>query len=207
LKVNFLELKALKSTLSALLFAVVALVSCTEEVPTPKPHAFPRVAYPTGGYKPFEANYCAIDFEQPVYATVERDTTYFDEKVKSDCWFNLNVAALNATIHCSYFPIANRAGFDELVSDSYELVNKHTIKADYIEELPFSRDAAKVYGRIYDIQGSAASSCQFYVTDSTRHFLRGALYFKSQMRPDSMEPVINFIKKDIAHLVETARWR
>jgi gliding motility-associated lipoprotein GldD len=202
----FFHQKSFGLRLSAVLIAM-GVLACTEDVPTPKPHAFPRVEYPTRNYKPFEAHYCAVDFEQPVYATVERDTTYFDEKAKSDCWFNLNIPSLNATIHCSYFPISGRKSFDELVSDSYELVNKHTIKADYIEELPFSRQEAKVFGRLYDIQGAAASPCQFYLTDSTRHFVRGALYFRNQIRPDSMEPVVNFLKKDIAHLIETARWR
>jgi gliding motility-associated lipoprotein GldD len=202
----FVSIKKIPAWLTATTIAL-GIAACSEDVPAPKPHAFPRVEYPVRSYKPFEANYCAIDFEQPVYAIVERDTTYFDEKAKSDCWFNLTVPTLNATIHCSYFPISNRKSFDELVSDSYELVNKHTIKADYIEELPFSREEAKVFGRLYDIQGAAASPCQFYLTDSTRHFVRGALYFKNQIRPDSMEPVVNFLKKDIAHLIETARWR
>ncbi len=187
---------------SALLFA-----ACDEEAALPKPHAYPKVDFPARAYKAFEAGYCQMTFEQPVYAQLVRDTTFFDQKAGSDCWFNLDVPQLNASIHCSYYPINNKAHFDELIADAFELVSKHNVKASYIEEVQFERPAQKVYGTIYNIEGPAASPYQFYATDSVRHFLRGALYFRTQARPDSLAPVTEFMKKDINRLVETLRWK
>jgi gliding motility-associated lipoprotein GldD len=181
--------------------------ACEGYTPVPKPRAYPRVIYPEKAYKPFEAGYCAFTFEQPVYARIERDTTFFDEKAKSDCWFNVAVPQLNAKIYCSYYPIRSRADFDELVGDSFEMTNKHTVKASYIEEVAVHRPADRVHGVVFNVEGPAASSYQFFLTDSTRHFVRGALYFNTVARPDSLAPVIRFMRQDLDHLVETLTWK
>jgi gliding motility-associated lipoprotein GldD len=57
------------------------------------------------------------------------------------------------------------------------------------------------------VEGAAASTYQYFLTDSTRHFLRGALYFNTQTRPDSLAPVISFMKKDLDRLVNTLQWQ
>ena len=180
--------------------------ACDEHVPVPKPRAYPRVEYPAKQYKPFEANYCQFTFDMPSYASIERDTSFFGEKPGNDCWFNLWVAALNAKIYCSYYPVADRKGFDELVKDAFEMTQKHNIRASYIEEIPVHREADRVHGIIFNVEGPAASSYQFFLTDSTRQFLRGALYFYTQTRPDSLKPVVAFMKADLNRLVGTLKW-
>ncbi|MEZ4894507.1 MAG: hypothetical protein R3A50_00865 [Saprospiraceae bacterium] len=191
-----------------LLFCLVILsfFSCEDYVPVPKPRAYPKVVYPEKTYKAFDETYCAFTFEQPEYATIEHDTTYFDEKARNDCWFNIRVAPLNATIFCSYYPIHDRAEFDEFVKDSYEITNKHNVKASYIEETAIARPEDKVYGVVFNVEGPAASSYQFFLTDSTRNFLRGSLYFNTEARPDSLAPVVTFMRADLDHLVETLKW-
>ena len=64
-----------------------------------------------------------------------------------------------------------------------------------------------VYGVLYEIKGNAASSVQFYATDSTKHFLRGALYFNTVPNKDSLAPAIQFVEEDIIHLIETLSWK
>jgi gliding motility-associated lipoprotein GldD len=189
------------------LLLLLLLASCEEYAPVPKPRAYPRVVYPEKEYKPFDASYCHFTFEMPVYATIEKDTSFFDEKPKDECWFNLDVRQLNAKIYCSYNPIRSRKDFDELVSDAFAMTNKHNIKASYIDEFQVRRPADKVYGVVFNVDGAAASTYQFFLTDSTRHFLRGALYFNTQARPDSLAPVIFFMKKDIDRLVGTLQWQ
>jgi gliding motility-associated lipoprotein GldD len=189
------------------LLTAMFVTSCEEDAFVPKPRAFPRVIYPERAYKPFDANYCKFTFEQPVYATVQQDSTFFDKKAANECWFNLDVASLNAQIHCSYAPL-DRANnrLDKLVNDSYVMAQKHNIKADYIAEAAINRPSERVYGMVFEIDGATASSYQFYLTDSTNHFLRGALYFKNQTRPDSMAPVIRFMKEDVNKMIETLKW-
>jgi len=190
-----------------LLLLLLLFSGCEEHTPVPKPRAYPRVIYPEKAYEPFDASYCHFTFDMPVYAQIEKDTAFFDEKPKDECWFNLAVPQLNAKIFCSYYPVRNRKDFDELVSDAFAMTNKHNIKASYIDEIPVHRPEDRVYGVVFNVEGPAASSYQFFVTDSTRHFFRGALYFNTQARPDSLAPVIRFMKKDIDRMVGTIKWQ
>lgn len=196
-----------KFRLPIVLAAIACLLfACEETVPVPKPRAYPRVDYPEKAYRPFDASYCHFTFEMPAYATVEHDTTFFEEKPKSDCWFNINVESLNAKVYCSYYPVTSRKRFDELVGDAFTMAQKHNVKANYIEEIPVHRPDDKVYGIVFSIEGAAASSYQFFVTDSTSNFLRGALYFNAKARPDSLAPVLKFMREDVDHLVQTLKW-
>ena len=193
-----------------LLFALttsIIFLACDGYVAVPKPRAYPRVDYPEKTYSIFNEGYCDFQFEMPNYATVERDTTFFEGEAGSDCWFNLNIPDLNAKIHCSYYPINNRARYDELVADAFVMANKHNARASYIEEIPISRPEANVHGVVFEIEGPAASFYQFFVSDTTRHFFRGALYFQTESRPDSLAPVIDFVRQDMARIVETLEWK
>lgn len=191
-----------------MLLMVALLSACSEEdVAVPKPRAYPKVVYPEKAYKPFDPSYCAFTFEQPAYAIIERDTTFFEEKPDSDCWFNIEVPALNAKIYCSYNPVTDRKGLDKLVQDAFDMAQKHNVKASYIEERIIDLPESKVHGLVFNIDGPAASSYQFYVTDSTRHFLRGALYFNAQANPDSLAPVTAFMRDDVNHLISTLKWK
>ncbi|MGI9160519.1 MAG: hypothetical protein ACR2K1_12285, partial [Saprospiraceae bacterium] len=86
----------------------LAFAGCEEHVAVPKPRMYPRVIFPEKTYRAFEEGYCPFTFEAPAYARVERDTLFFEEAVKSDCWFNLGVKELNAKIYCSYYPVTSR---------------------------------------------------------------------------------------------------
>jgi gliding motility-associated lipoprotein GldD len=191
---------------SLFISCLLLLQACGDRVELPRPRAYPRVVYPEKAYKPFDATYCNFTFDQPVYAQIERDTDFFGERPNSDCWFNIQVPQINASIYCSYYPVKSRADFDELVADAVDLTNKHNVKADYIEELPVRRPLDRVYGMVFNVEGPVASSYQFFLTDSTRHFLRGALYFNTQARPDSLAPVAAFMRADLDRMVKTLRW-
>jgi gliding motility-associated lipoprotein GldD len=71
----------------------------------------------------------------------------------------------------------------------------------------FINEKERVYGILYDIKGNSASSLQFYLTDSSRHFFRGALYFNVQPNKDSLAPVIDYFREDIIYLIETFSWK
>ncbi len=193
------------SSLLSTLF-LLCLTACEERVEVPKPRAYPRVVYPEKAYKPFDASYCNFTFDMPAYATIEQDTAFFEEKPRDQCWFNLTVPSLNAKIYCSYYPLKSRKDFDELVADAFKMSQYHNIKASYIEEVPIHRDADHVHGVVFNVEGPVASSYQFFLSDSTHHFLRGALYFNSLARPDSLAPVVKFMKEDLNRLVETVKW-
>ena len=94
----------------------------------------------------------------------------------------------------------------EFIEESRRLAYKHTIKADAINERLFMNPAKDVYGIVYKIEGNAASPMQFFLTDSTLNFLRGAFYIHEVPNIDSLMPVINFIEPDVIHMIETTTW-
>lgn len=173
----------------------------------PKPRAFPRVMYPQNTtYQQFDESYCNFTFQFPSYGVITQDKLFFDEEAKDPCWFDIDVKELNGRIHCSYYPINKENSFDQLRTDAFTLAGKHTVKADYIDELPINKPN-NVNGFVFDIQGPAASPFQFYLTDSTHHFLRGSLYINAKAEPDSLAPIYEFMKKDVMHLINTFEWK
>ncbi len=196
----------LKSISIALCFLfLLSIIACEEPVFTPKPRGFPRVEYPTKAYQSFDKNYCQFTFEYPKYAEIVQDTSFFNEKPANNCWFEVYVPQFDAHIHCSYYPITKENPFDKLYNDAFVLADKHNIKADYIDQIRIEKKKG-ISGFLFDIQGPAASPFQFFLTDSTKHFMRGALYFKTASRPDSLRPVADFMKADIMQMINTFEW-
>ncbi len=189
-------------------FLVFALViGCGEETSSlPKPRAFPRVLYPSGKMEPFKLEVCPFSFAKPSYTEVERDTAYFDEKPLNPCWFDIVTPALNGRVHLSYYPVSSRAEFEKHRDDAYTLVGKHNIVASYIDEVPITRPESKVTGFAFDIDGDVASPFQFFVTDSTNHFLRGALYVRAKASSDSLAPIYQFLREDALEVLNTLEW-
>ncbi|HET8829091.1 MAG TPA: gliding motility lipoprotein GldD, partial [Pelobium sp.] len=122
-------------------------------------------------------------------------------------WYNLAFPQFNARLHISYYPITSKKKFNELVEDSRKLAFKHTVKATGIDEGLIIEPENDVYGVFYTIDGNTASSTQFFLTDSTKNYLRAALYFNEKPKPDSIQPVINFIKEDIERMIKTFKWK
>jgi len=179
--------------------------SCEETTYTPRPHGFPKVEYPEGGYQTFDEGYCNFTFEYPTYASIEQDTRFFDEAPAHPCWFDVYYPDFDSRIHFTYYPLKNNDSFEKLKGDAFALAGKHNVRADYIDELRIEKPN-QVSGFAFDIKGEAASPFQFYLTDSTNHYLRGALYFNAQARPDSLAPVYDFVKADIMHMINTFEW-
>lgn len=123
------------------------------------------------------------------------------------CWMDLVFPQFNARIHLSYMPVNGKDNFNNLVEDARTFAFNHTIKATAIDQSRIRRSDDRVYGLKYEIKGNAASGVQFFVTDSTSHYLRGALYFHEKPRLDSIQPVLDFLKADIDTLIHSLRWK
>lgn len=184
----------------SILFLSTILFSCNSDY-APKPRGYYRIELPEKLYKNYSSD-CGFSFDIPTYAIVVNDSSA-DAK---ECWKNIIYKGLNGRLHLSYYDLTSTKMFGELVEDSRRLVFKHTVKADGINESRIDNPKSKVHGLYYDIEGNAASSIQFFVTDSNRHFLRGALYFYAAPQSDSIQPVLNFVRKDIERMLETFLW-
>lgn len=188
------------------LLGILVFMAC-EQSYTPKPRGYFNIQFPERKYRAFDTPGYPYTFEYPVYADIVKDTTFFGEKPENPYWININFPSLNGRIYVSYKQIgAQNNNLEKLVNDAFKMTYKHTYKADYIEEKNI-RNAHGVSGLFYEVGGNAASAKQFFATDSTRHFLRGALYFDATPNADSLAPVHRFLQEDMLHLVETLRWR
>ncbi|WP_320054034.1 gliding motility lipoprotein GldD [uncultured Acetobacteroides sp.] len=168
---------------------------------TPKPRGYFRIALPKKSYTLFDSAGFPYSFDYPKYAKVAPDR----EAGAEPYWVNVSFRGYKAVLHLSYKKINN--DLPTLLEDVHAFVYKHTIKADAILETGYSAPERKVYGTLYDIEGNAASALQFYLTDSTKNFVRGALYFYTRPNKDSLAPVVAYFRKDIVRLVDTFRWR
>jgi gliding motility-associated lipoprotein GldD len=188
------------------LLSIAALaIACEERTPIPRPRAYPRVIYPQKVYQLFDKNYCAFTFEYPKYAEVQQDTGQNGLKPENSCWFDLFYPGFDCRVYCTYSQIGNGKTFDKLKSDAFELVDWHNKKANYIEEEPINR-GSDLQGMVFSIDGPAATPFQFFITDTKKHFFRASLYFKTKIRPDSLAPVYDFVKKDMRKMIETFKW-
>ncbi|TVR77468.1 MAG: hypothetical protein EA409_11685 [Saprospirales bacterium] len=189
-----------------LIAATAFMVSCgSEVVDNPKPRIFPRVDFPERGYQHFKLDACPFVFEFPEYAYIDVNKTFFGEQPVHPCWFDVVIPHFDARIYMSYFPIHSRADFDKFISDAYKIANQINQRSDYMDEFVVNRGS--VGGMILEFEGHAASPMHFFLTDTTNHFLRGALYFNTSVRPDSLHPVIEFLKVDVAHTIGTFEWQ
>lgn len=190
------------------LIAVLLLPSCLlfqscdgdDEVITPKPRTYFRLTFPEKQYVKYSGD-CPFSCEIPSYSKMNIDT----EATAEPCWLNLDFPNFRGRLHLSYKPV--NGNINSYLEQTYTMTSRHQIKASGIEEQLISKDAAHVYGLIYNVEGNAASSLQFFLTDSTRHFIRGALYFYAVPNTDSIKPVVEFIQKDIQHMIETFEWK
>jgi gliding motility-associated lipoprotein GldD len=171
---------------------------CSEKF-TPKPRGFFRIDFPEKEYFTF-TNSFPYSFEYPIYSRVLPDTSGRAEPF----WVDVDIPDNKSKFHLSYKKV--QGNLSQLTEDSRELAYKHAIKATSIDERIFINHESKVYGTVYTIKGNAASPMQFFLTDSSRHFLRGSFYISEVPNYDSLLPVISFLEKDMIHLIETLHW-
>ncbi len=180
-------------------FFTTLFTSCSQNQ-TPKPKGYFRIDLPEKKYTLYQNENCPFQFDLPVYAEVVN----YRDSMAQPCWKYIRYPRFNAEIFLSYKSVNNN--IDVYLEDTRTLAYKHTVKADAIDETLVTTKHG-VAGMIYDIGGNAASSVQFYATDSVHHFLRGALYFNVTPQPDSLAPVIKFLREDIVRIMSTLEFR
>ena len=194
-----------KNKVIALIISIVCIVglaSCNEQhTYMPKPRGYFRIDLP-------EKSYSVVDsieryrFECPTYAYTTHDRYSPDEKN----WVNIEMSEFNSSIHLTHKPVEGNLG--EYLEDVHTMLTKHLQKANGIRDSLIVNEEHHVYGMLIEMDGKAvATPLQFYLTDSTNNFVRGALYFNFKPDNDSLQPVIDFIREDIDHMINTFEWK
>jgi gliding motility-associated lipoprotein GldD len=188
-------------TLALVTLVIVSCIDAAEdEVISPRPRAYYSIHFPEKNYRLFE-NECPFAFEVPQYATVEASR----DKSAQPCWLDVKYPRFRAQLYLSYGEVKNN--LPKYLADARELAIRHQVKASGLQQQVILRDSARVFGLMYDIEGNTASAVQFYVTDSTKNFLRGSLYFNCPPNIDSLKIVIDYLREDVLHLIRTFRWK
>ena len=168
-------------------------------------------------YMPKPMGYCSINLPEQRYQSLEGDFPYQFEysihanllastsRYKMDYWIDLYYPPFDATIYLSYHSVTDKATLSKLYKSASILAFKHQVKASSIEE-SIIQTPKGYQAHVIELFGEVPTPFQFYTTDGQKHFLRGALYFKTATQNDFLAPVIAYIKKDIIHMLNTLEW-
>ena len=186
-------MRILNYILSIVVFGTL-LCSCAGD-PVPKPHGELRLEFPNANYRSFSKQ-CPYVFDTNVNTKI---------KPRGDCSMIIEYPGMNASIYITYKEV--QQDLDVLLRDAQKLTYEHVAKADNITEQPFVNKQANVYGMFYSISGNSASNSQFYLTDSTSHFVTGSLYFNAKPNYDSVLPAAVYLENDIRKIMESFNWK
>ncbi|MBT8305526.1 MAG: gliding motility lipoprotein GldD [Maribacter sp.] len=180
---------------SVILFLTSLLLytGCAEEV-LPKPKAMLRLEYPNSEYGVINTQH--FQFKKNLLSEFEQ---------KNNNALILDYPRMKGSLFITYKKVNN--DIDKLLMDAQKLSIEHSSKADGILPHPFVNEEDKVYGMYFEVIGDAASQAQFYVTDSTRHFVTGSLYFYTKPNYDSIYPAASYLQNDIKKIMESIKWK
>jgi gliding motility-associated lipoprotein GldD len=183
------------------LICCLFLHSCSdEEITIPKPSTYLYSKFNEHNFSEINSN-CPYSFE--ISSHFKLQNVYYGKEIT--CHKDIDLGKLNGTIHFSY--IEMNKPVSEYINFSIDKVDEHKIKATAIEDSKIIRTKDKVYGTLFEIQGDVASPYQFYLTDSTKHFVSGVLYLNSKPNYDSLKPTLDYLKFELNHLVQTFKWK
>ncbi|MGM0566061.1 MAG: gliding motility lipoprotein GldD [Bacteroidota bacterium] len=194
-----LQKKKIISLLAVGFLFMMLMTGCGSD-PSPKPRGYFRIDMPEQEYRDFDTT--KYRFEYPVHAELQTE----GPDIQEPYWFNIHYPDFSGTVYFSYKRVDDNLA--TLIDDSYEFVSKHMTMASAVDERVVLDRSKDKYGLIFEIEGAeTASPYQFFLTDSTANFLRGALYFHNKPNNDSLAPVIDYVKEDMEHFIKTFRWK
>jgi gliding motility-associated lipoprotein GldD len=199
----------MKKILFLFLFPVactLCIFSCNSAYTVGKKKGFFKIDFPEKKYQQFNEPGYPYTFQYPVYAHWVKDTAFFDDKA-GDWWINIDIPQFAGRIYISYKEIGKQNNFDFLKEDAYKMATKQhiNVSSGITDSMMIT---PKGYGGLYySLGGNTATANQFFLTDTVRHFLRGALYFDATPNADSLGIVNDFLKKDLLHLINTLEWK
>jgi gliding motility-associated lipoprotein GldD len=191
---------------------------------TSKKKGYFNISLPEHSYQSFDNPSFPYAFEYPLYSRLMKDSTYFEDNPENEYWINVDFPDYQARLFLSYKQVGGKAlfknkqpdgtyrdsiginRFDRMVNDAFNLTNKNDIVASSIED-SLMQTPRGLHGIFFNVGGNAATAHQFFLTDTVRHFIRGALYFEATPNADSIRPVQDFLRQDVFHLINTFRWK
>ncbi|MBS1731548.1 MAG: gliding motility lipoprotein GldD [Bacteroidetes bacterium] len=190
---------------SFLKISLFLFLSACNDSYTPRPEGYFKIDFPEKSYQQFDMPGYPYQFEYPSYGRIVKDSSFFGDTPENPWWINIFFPQFNATLYISYKEIG-KYSLEKLLNDAFNLTNKHAVRASYIDD-SLMETPRHIHGIFFKVSGEVATANQFFLTDSTKHFLRGALYFNVTPNQDSLMPVNTFLMQDVRHLINTFQWK
>ena len=205
------------------LLVCLLLIACNSSYVSKKRGYF-NIEMPSRSYQLFDQPGFPYSFEYPVYASIVKDSSFFETNPEDPYWINVDFPQFHSRIFLSYKRIGGKAlyklkqpdgtykdslgtnVFDKMVSDAFTLTNKNNVVSNSIND-SLMHTASGVSGVFFKVGGNAATSKQFFLSDTSHNFIRGALYFDVTPNADSLKPVQDFLQADMDHMINTFRWK
>ncbi|KWW30200.1 MAG: hypothetical protein AUK63_1061 [bacterium P3] len=186
-----------------LVLATLLLAGCGGHDFTPKPAAYLRIDLPEKHYAVYDTTALPFRFECAGDCEVvwKRDN-------RGEKWIDLYYPKLRGVVYLSYKAIDGVDAMRAQIDTAYKFLSMHFDHSSGIDERQYVDPVHHVYATTNRLTGThVASTCQFWATDSSSHFLRGSLYLDYTPNNDSLAPVIAYLQSDIDRLIETLQWK
>jgi gliding motility-associated lipoprotein GldD len=171
-------------------------------LPEPKPMGYFRIDLPGHQYRTIDTA-LPFRYEQSVFAN-----TTIERQKDNTLWMTVSYPDLKASLRFTCFDVKNADSLRNLMISEDKMVKFHYQKADDVQYSVIQDPESNLWGQTYEILGKeVATPFQFWLTDSTHRFVRANLYFDCAPNNDSLQPIIQFLKEDALHLINTFEWK
>lgn len=192
----------MKNLFITTLLLALFLSSCGEEMPVPKPPTYLRMDLPEHLYS-FNTTACGFSMDLPKIFSVKSTSG----NTRGPCNLEIDLGPLNGTLYLFYFPLRESDTLSKFINFSNDKVDDHKLKASAINDEKILRPQEKVFGTFFELQGDVATNYQFYLTDSSSHFLRAEVLLNCRPNYDSLKPALDYLKVDLKKIVNTLKWK
>lgn len=184
--------------LTLFIVGMIFIFTACHHTATPLPRSYFRIDSYPASYKHHSLGNISILVNDSARCVTPQSHTSEDVH-----WLNVEYPRYNATIYLSYIPLKDN--LDRLMRESIELVYRQNINTEQVEAIAYEDKDIDLYATLYALSAESATPVQFIATDSSQYLLRGALYFNSPVKSDSVAPSIQYIEEDIMQLIESIR--
>ena len=166
-------------------------------------------------YLPKEKGFLRLEFEKPTYDTFFNESSglnfiyndaYSTFEIVSDEKIVLGYKDIKISIVLSDVGLENLSSFEESIQNFYMFFEPHRKKSNQISIKEFTSADNNRCAKVFEMRGPVASPLQFYVTDSTNHFLFGSMNIMEKSDYDSIYPSVMYVKNDIFSIIESVNW-
>lgn len=189
------------SFLLGLLVILLATSACNDANPVPKPSTFLRTEFPEHTYRPYLSpqnfSFSLADLYMP--KTFEQAKSNYSVQ-------EIDLGPINGTLFLYYLRLSSKDSLSEIINFANDKVDEHKIMADKIDFEQIIEPQKSVFGTFFELKGNVATNFQFYLTDSSQHFLRGEILLNCRPNYDSLRPTLQYLKTDLQTLIKSFKW-